>query len=188
MPLYHGSTYDIGSRVEPAGKTGNTGYTPHSNKSVLRKAKKFGQESHNTSFATGSEDVAWNAAEYGGQHRQAAEGLKATPRSVVYEVHPHPEMRKGAFKQDEEYVAPHFDVKNRIDIKPGHQGTLPGINFNEYDLTKGNMGDRNHPQGDDFQILHEANINRPEVHKMYPEHFPQPKPKQGLSPDQFKLF
>ena len=57
-------------------------------------------------------------------------------------------------------IAPEFKVEEQIDVKPGHQGTLP-INWNQFAKYGGSDGYANHPSPEHEQrkkedLLHEA--------------------------------
>lgn len=152
--FFHGTSHDIvGGRILPAiqhdftvwGATGNV----------------LGQPSHDHAFATSDEDTAWTFAKGAQAHHQIWDenDPNRNNRPRVYSVHPHPEMRPGTYEQFHEYIAPHYDVKDRIDIMPGQQGTFPTLNWNQF-RDKANWDsdqhDFNHPTDTEITYGHQS--------------------------------
>jgi hypothetical protein len=155
-PLYHGTDADITDAVKPAdslGRKANYG---------LRTIG--GRRAGTQAFATHDENYAWEAARVSSK----AHGGRAR----VYEVAPHPDQKPGLynaqhprFKKNaprsdlQEQVAPSFPVKDRIDIKPGHQGTFPNLNWRQFARANTAVGpegyeDANHPSPEDERHGH----------------------------------
>lgn len=150
--LYHGTTSALeGDTLTPGRSYGATGgyQDPH---------KHLGQSRKDFVSATESEETAWDFAA-----KSATMSVSMKPdrkRVHVLESHPdtrmgiehvdHPELQK-AYAEDRwskpqpagEWVAPSFKVKETLDIKPGHQGTFPTVNWNQFAPER--RVDANHP-------------------------------------------
>lgn len=159
-PQFHGTFRDVGDRVEAAASTGVGANFKHV------------RQDDTVAYATEKEKTAWDFAALA-QHRHAEKHSQVPARTRVYELEHHPDQRIGEFHPDHpefdkhtenlhEWVAPHFDVKNRIDIRPGYQGTFPEVNWNEHRkrprASKSNPAtwdDRiNHPNDEDVEHGH----------------------------------
>ena len=162
--LYHGTEKNISGRVLPARETGV--------ESNFAGMQHYGGETEDFAFAAPTEKGAWAYAD-----QNAYKG-----RARVYEVAPHPDMQIGAEGWGE-YLAPHYDVTNRIDIKPPrldwasnthrhYQGTIPSENWNTHvkvdtpeDRRRAiRSGDLNHPyydRDDPDQLVSRADAEIP---------------------------
>jgi hypothetical protein len=70
-----------------------------------------------------------------------------------------------------EYVASHFKPTGQIDIKPGHQGTFPNLNWNQFGRIEGN--DYNHPSPDAVATGHDyGEYQKANNEAFYKEHVP----------------
>jgi hypothetical protein len=92
-------------------------------------------------------------------------GIHSDRRTRVYTVAPHPEMKRGVYHgMYKEHVAPSFNVEDRIDTMPGHQGTFPSINWKQFEQfvpnPEGIPRDVNHPTP--HQVEHGMTAPRPE--------------------------
>lgn len=105
-----------------------------------------GQRSDEHAFATTAEHHAWYFAQTAAHNGDGYYGER--PR--VYTVAPHKDMRPGIHTELDEYIAPHFKVRERIDIQPGQQGTLNGNGPEPFNWTPFHKlqqpGQANHPQ------------------------------------------
>lgn len=149
--LFHGTGHEVGPLVLPGNAAGHTNFS--SMKTVGGKPVK------SQAFATEREHVAWDFAHTsaGNSAMSRSTGMKARPR--VYEVHPNPESQLGMYnanrprfnparRQDlAEHVAPHWRVKEQLDTQPGHQGTFPQLNWNQFGKKTFDSftGEHNHP-------------------------------------------
>lgn len=151
--FFHGTTYDVSDKVLPA-KTAGTKVSGYSEGDP----GDLSQGDH--AFAIrNDEDYAWRAAiqfhNNGGRPRvytvDPAPDMKPGPwnkehRDFSYHVasrvnHSDPE----ALHQDEWASKEGFNVTGRVDIAPGHQGTFPQLNWNQF-RGEGHGGyDANHP-------------------------------------------
>lgn len=163
--FFHGTVHDIGvgRHVLPArasgvhNKPGSKGYAM--------------QRSDRHAYASESEAKAWDFAEtrsMTSRLKAGEQGFSHSPsshRARVYEVAPHPMMRKGVYHadhpkhdpqsgDDREWIAPQYKVKAVHDIMPGRQGTFPSINWNQFSSVVG-ISDANHPSNDDLEMGHE---------------------------------
>lgn len=113
--LFHGTAALIqpGQRVLPAAKRNG-----HSNWGDTGSGK--GQRSRDHAFATTTEDTAWYFANTAAHNGDGNYGER--PR--VYTVAPNPRMKPGVHGDLDEFIAPSFKVQDRIDVMPGHQGTI----------------------------------------------------------------
>lgn len=143
--LYHGTHHNIeGDTVLPASRTSH-------------KTMNFAGLSYDShAFATENEGTAWTMG--GVARSKAMEKGGANDfggRVRVHSLEPHPEMEVGRYHPDHEYfrgenlsehIAPEFKIKDTIDIKEGHQGTLP-INWNQFakERSPNYEDDYNHP-------------------------------------------
>lgn len=174
---FHGSASDITDRVLPAEQVGQQMWKGYRTSG--------GRPAKTVAFATTSENTAWRFAGQAAEHMQsmerdrrfAATGRVADyhshvvlPRSRVYEVASHPEQEpgvnnaehpnwkrnsRGGRENHREVIAPHFDVVGRHDIKPGHQGTFPQLNWNQFHVGGGGgLVDTNHPTHGDVEGGH----------------------------------
>lgn len=166
--FFHGTRYDIRHTVLPGGRA------PHRNW--------FGEDNpHGKAFATTDEDIAWDYA-------KGAEGNWDKRRTRVYEVAPSAKREPGTWNKQhpghsgldredmKEWMAPSWKVRRRIDIKPGHQGTFPQLNWNQFASHEGpnkvQQGDVNHPTPRQVESGHglgswsppEREEHHPEVH------------------------
>jgi hypothetical protein len=152
--FFHGTSYDIaGGVVRPGREVGVEGYG--------NTGSGDGQASRDHAFATTDERVAWDFARQSGTPM----GIHSDRRTRVYTVAPHPEMKPGAYHgMYNEYVAPSFNVEDRIDTKPGYQGTFPSINWKQFEQfvpnPEGIPRDVNHPTP--HQVEHGMTASRPE--------------------------
>jgi hypothetical protein len=150
--FFHGTTNDIvGGVVRPGQEVGHSNFG--------ETGSWAGQPSKAHAFATTSEDVAWHFAhdvnDYQTEDYYTGRKADMPDRARVYTVAPHPEMKRGHYHdQFQEYVAPHYNVTGRIDIKPGHQGTFPTINWRQFQRYA-TEGDVNHPSPE--QVAHGMN-------------------------------
>jgi hypothetical protein len=125
-PLYHGTPRDIEGDILPNAvhKKGRANEPTQQysgdgrGDSIYRTPERLALDEHfrkNKAYATEHEDYAWTLA-----HKAAN---NSGGRGRVYVVGEQPDIENGAFNA--EFVADKFPIKERIDIKPGHQGTLP---------------------------------------------------------------
>lgn len=155
--LFHGTIHPLeGDTLRPGQRFGATtpGQDPWAS---------HGQSRKDYVSATDDEGTAWNFAAMA--HGQRVHGSGEDTRLRVHEVEPNEQTRIGvenaehpvlqrAFDEDwytkpkpaGEHVAPEFKVKRTLDIKPGHQGTFPGEDWNRY--RTGGHEDANHPSGE----------------------------------------
>lgn len=151
-PQFHGTTADLhpGDRVLPRAELKGV----QSNYPGLTTVD--GKSTDEVAFSTTSEGHAWNFAE---------RSVNLDKRASVLRVHPHEEQREGIFHENHigpgaaipgETVAPHFDVAERHDIKFGHQGTFPSLNWNQFGKPgKRHIGDAlNHPTDEHIEKGH----------------------------------
>lgn len=162
--FFHGTVHDIGvgRHVLPAraagkkNKPGSKGYAK--------------QRSDEHAYAAEDEAKAWEFANHRAMNSrlQASEqGHGAAPaaqRARVYEVAPHPMMRKGVYHPDHpkhspesgadrEWIAPQYKITGVHDTMPGHQGTFPNINWNQFATVSG-LSDANHPNDEEVELGH----------------------------------
>jgi hypothetical protein len=132
---------------------------------------KGGRNVKRAAFATTDEGQAWTFAE----NAQWEEG----GRSSVLKVGHHPEEEEGKYHENSKSVragrdvavpgettAPSFPVQERIDIKPGHQGTFPQLNWQQFSRQRGEhiLGDEmNHPSPHDVEHGHESSRRSEEM-------------------------
>lgn len=189
--LYHGTTHDIvGRDVVPSNAGAHTnnvwGDMGHSGQRSNEHA--FATESEDTAwkFADAAginarydamrsrQDVA-SAKGRGVEH--LSEEAPEPSRARVHTVSPNPQMQPGVYHhaspsfgtkgtdsaQDlKEWRAPAFRVTGRIDIKPGHQGTFPELNWNQFRGGHASVGmEANHPTDDAISEGHEPMFNTP---------------------------
>lgn len=153
--LFHGSVSDLrGTHLVP-GQYGGAS-------AAQDEWKHHGQSKNDYVSATNDESKAWHFADLA-----SAQRLGRTGRTRVYEVEPNEQTKIGIENLDHpvlqqafrekwwkkpqpagEHVAPSFRVIAQHDIKPGHQGTFPTINWNQF-KAKGKVGDANHPPPED---------------------------------------
>lgn len=165
--FFHGTTHDIpvGGYIVPAKQSG---------RSQWNGAGYGGQRSESHAFATGKEHEAWHFADTAGtiQRSQYLHGYadEAPGRVRVHVVDAAPKMRYGIynpknFNHDsrngswDEYTAPRFKSKGTIDIKPGHQGTFPQLNWNQFggpDFPY--HQDANHPTDEQIEKGHQRPV------------------------------
>lgn len=152
--FFHGTTHDVGERVLPASKAGVpvSGYTEGDPGNLSGGDHAFAVRN--------DEDYAWRAA-----LRFHSNGQR--PR--VYKVEPADDMKPGpwnkehrdfyqhvsermnvsdpsALHQDEWASRTGFKVTGQHDIAPGHQGTFPSLNWNQFKRNGPKVGpDANHP-------------------------------------------
>lgn len=168
---FHGTRHDIeGGWVEPADKVGKQ-------VSEASLGDPGGLSGGNHAFAVrGDEGYAWHAAQE--FHNQQI------GRARVYEVHPtrdrypgpwNPEhrdfrenVRARGYDPDEagqdEWASPTgWKVKSRIDIKPGHQGTFPQVDWEKHAVrlwTLPRRTDFNHPTDETIAMGGEGALAR----------------------------
>lgn len=199
-PLFHGSGQDI-SKVRPSQEHGVSTFGD-AGKGTTQVAKEH-------AFATTSEHDAWYFAgrAHGAYHQRDETGAPVRPR--VYTVAPHPDMQMGLRNSERpggprpsrfglnnpdkgEYTAPHFNVTGRIDIKPGHQGTFPQINWNQF--PKGNFNgpyvsdDLNHPSKEDEEFGRPTSSMRRQYNEVTNAHAAALNESAPVDPRQGKLF
>ena len=150
--FFHGTSQNIavGEKVLPAKAVG---VTPN------WKSRGVGNTSGaRHAYASTSEEVSWRFA-----HTAIAEG-----RPRVYEVAPNPDSQLGLYHSEhpryaknqsredlKEHVASHWDTVRQIDTKPGHQGTFPELNWNQFRGPKvSRYTDVNHPTPEDVTAGH----------------------------------
>ena len=152
QPLFHGTIHEIkDNRVLPSAFAG-------------KEVNFEGLSDPYQAYATESEDIAWQMADTAQSKWINNTGWDDTaPRSHVAKVRPvdgeepqmgyyhswHPEYSGEDLQEWTSSTG--FDVTDRVDIKPGHQGTFP-LNWNQFDLSRGRTyGDpNNHP--DDYAV------------------------------------
>ena len=148
--LYHGTARDVEGRIRPAAETGI--HTFEGNKPQVLPGGGQGQI-QDVAHVTTDEAHAWTMAAMAARPR--ASGNPRGGRSRVYVAEAHPEMVPGQREHESEYVAPHFDVRDSIDIKPPvqqgkktlyHQGTFPQVNWREFAAFRHPQEDPNHPK------------------------------------------
>lgn len=106
-----------------------------------------------------AEDYAWNMA------LEQDAGSERRPK--VYTVKPAADMEPGPYNRGDgtfpEYVSKTgFEVTGQSDIRPGHQGTFPQVNWNDYRSPASfSRHDLNHPHNMDFD---------PDYNSAYREH------------------
>lgn len=160
--FFHGTTHDIaGGYIVPANQSG---------KSQWGTQGYGGQMSSQHAFATESESIAWDfGTQAGAMKRSEAEhGYSDAPDRVrVHQVAPNPLMKPGVYHPAhpnyntyeggnlKEWVAPKFRSTGTIDIKPGHQGTFPSLNWHQFASKNLDWGqDVNHPHDQDIDEGH----------------------------------
>jgi hypothetical protein len=194
--FYHGTTHDIGvgHYVVPARESGKKNY-----KGTMGYG---GQQSGRHAHATTREDEAWDFATRKVSHStdQARRQDSPTPqdqRARVYEVAPHPMMRKGIYHPDHprnrkdvtpvhEWLAPKYKVTAVHDIMPGRQGTIPTVNWNQFSSVKSMMSDANHPT--DEEVEHGHSFYQSTAFWEKHEQQNAPKPKRTEVTGQLSLF
>lgn len=152
--FFHGTVHDIGvgHYVLPGKTTGKRNMPP--SKGYAR------QRSADHAYAAENEARAWDFADQRAMNSRIQAGREghsspSAQRARVYEVAPHPMMRKGVYHSDhpdhvpdngadQEWIAPKYKVIGVHDTKPGHQGTFPNINWNQFSIVSG-ISDANHP-------------------------------------------
>lgn len=165
--FFHGTTHDInvGDYIVPANQAG---------KSQWGEAGYGGQASSKHAFATGKEHEAWHFADTAGTIKRSEFAYghtdEAPGRVRVHEVGAAPHMRYGIynpknFNHDtghgsyDEYTAPRFRSKGTIDTKPGHQGTIPQLNWNQFGHADFPYHqDANHPTDEQIESGHERPV------------------------------
>lgn len=160
---FHGTSRDIPKSVRPA--------TEHQKGSVWDDTgAPYGQSARAHAYATTDEHVAWDFAKmsadrWGGRERVYKVAAPSDKVKIGAYNADHPkrseweESEWGAPEDLKEYVAPRFKVTDRIDIKPGHQGTFPEIDWNQHKHPLAPYWyDANHPRLDDRDPLGFRNI------------------------------
>lgn len=160
---FHGSSRDFKS-VRPA--------TEHRKGSIWGDTGEvYGQRAEQHAYATTDEHVAWrfagNAAGHGGRARVytvTADADKVSPGRFNDEHPANKDLDPDGWGRPEhlaEYLAPRWKVTGRIDIMPGHQGTFPEIDWNQYGKQRPFWADANHPNPeDDEEIQHNATARK----------------------------
>lgn len=153
VQFYHGTTHDVrpGDYIVPANQSGNSQWGNHGYGS---------QKSSEHAFATTKEDIGWSFAESAGRLGRSKAVLGYGPpvdRVRLHTVAPNPQMRPGVFNSAHpshdpaqgdlhEWVAPKFRSTGTVDIMPGHQGTFPSLNWNQFSRPRMDPSqDANHP-------------------------------------------
>ena len=137
-PLFHGTT-DPGvaarGQVLPARQFGRASYNKAPDSSM--------QRPEDYAFATEREGTAWSYA--------AETAHQTGERAYVVKVEPRLEMEKGVHHHNNrEWRSDRFDVTERMDTRPGHQGTIPQVNWNTYKTRDASrFYDANHPDQDE---------------------------------------
>jgi hypothetical protein len=193
--FFHGTVHDIGvgRRVLPARESGKSNY-----KGSMGYG---GQRSERHAHATEVEAEAWDFATRKVDHSSQQAMWQDSPRpksqrARVYEVAPHPMMRKGIYHPDHprnrkdvtgvhEWLAPNYKVTAVHDIMPGRQGTIPNINWNQFSSVKG-MSDANHPTDEEVEHGH-AFYQSPSFWNKHEQQY-APKPKRTEVRGQLSLF
>lgn len=161
--LYHGTHREIeGEHILPAAQT-NHGTINFQGLSESDKA-----------YATDQEDVAWQLADTANSLTNRHEA-----RTRVHSVEPNKDMTLGVNHPNNpgfsgenlgEWTAPKFKVKDRIDIMPGRQGTLP-VNWNQFRnralRPRPWGGELNHPDDEDIEYGHYGTKMREESKRNY---------------------
>lgn len=129
--LYHGTSGDLeGDSILPAHKLGAT---------FGDRNKHYGQSRKEVASASEDEGIGWNfaslsasrEASIGGTRGRARVHVVTAPDARIGVEHPdHP--GDSPDPQHKEWVAPEFKVRDTIDIMPGHQGTFPSLNWNQF--------------------------------------------------------
>lgn len=151
-PMFHGTGHEVspGSAIVPGKEFGQSSFR-HGGRGPRGKAHS------ESAFATTSEAAAWHFAD------TSATRFGGRPR--VHEVDPHPDMEPGLYNREhrtfarrsredpsiakyadkwQEWAAPSLRPTGRtIDIKPGHQGSFPHLNWNQFKAPNV-YGDANH--------------------------------------------
>lgn len=170
--FFHGTSYDIpGGRVLPGSITGNSVWGDT--------GRDRGQPARDHAFATSDEQTAWTFAD----NARTADDLHGRTRTLragrarVYRVKPNKEMTAGVHTNFHEWIAPHFDIEDTIDIKPGQQGTFSQLNWNQFghrDMSP--WDDANHPTDKDIEQGHKkdfwGSLNLPDEHDDIPKSRP----------------
>lgn len=164
--LFHGTAQPIkGDKILPAVVHGGHSYWDDY-------GTERGEASREHAWAHPDENVAWTAAsDRVNNHFSATqESGPHLPRGRVYALHPNAQQSPGHDKSMAgEIKAPEFDIAHPVDIKPGHQGTFPEINWNEhvhdhtsrvgnYEVLPGEE-DANHPTHLSVQFGHRAGMH-----------------------------
>jgi hypothetical protein len=159
FPLFHGTAHPLeGDKILPGKEIGRSQWKDA--------GEIHGERSSDHAWASPDEPLAWNYARVASGHLDHTDPAN---RPRVHEVAPHPEMRRGSTNTfdetgGDEYYAPHFKTTGVVhDIKPGHQGTFPTINWQQFATS----GDANHPDHPDM-----AEWNQQEVPNMRPRSHP----------------
>lgn len=179
--FFHGTVHDIGvgRHVLPGKVAGKRNKRPS-----MGYAK---QRSEDHAYAAEDEATAWDFATSRAMNSRLQAGKEghASPpaqRARVYEVAPHPMMRKGVYHPDHpnnnpengkerEWIAPKFKITGVHDIMPGHQGTFPNINWNQFSSVAG-IWDANHPS--DVEEGHEPYASPARKRKFQETYAPKP--------------
>lgn len=145
--FYHGTTNDIEGGVIRPGR--DAGYSNWGNTGTW-----YNQTSERLAFATSDEKMAWQFAEDANakQSIDYDNGVlaKHPDRTRVYTVKPNSKMKPGHYTGFREFVAPSFEVKDRIDTMPGRQGTIPTVNWRQFQAYPFYAGpDPNHPTNEE---------------------------------------
>lgn len=150
-PLFHGTAHEIqGETIVPGKQFGQSSFR-HGGRGPR------GRAHSESAFATTSEEAAWHFAD--------TSANKVEGRARVHEVEPHPEMEPGLWNREhrtfgrrnradpavgryadkwQEWAAPSLRLTGRtIDTKPGHQGSFPTVNWNQFKAPSV-YGDANH--------------------------------------------
>ena len=136
--FFHGtSSFEpaIGSKILPPKQSGARSYWGH-----LDDNPEYGQSVTGNAFAATDETSAWQFA------KQRAEAHPDV-RPAVYAVKPLGHVEQGAEGDHEVRSTAGFEVAERIDIAPGHQGTLP-LNWAQHAKSTFNAFRANHPAND----------------------------------------
>lgn len=141
-PLYHGtSTFEpkVGDKILPPKKSGAHSHWGHLDNDIG-----YGQSVTGHAFAATNEDAAWEFA---------AQRAEDTPnvRPAVYKVRPLGDVEEGAEGPHEVRSKAGFAVTDRIDIRPGHQGTLP-LNWAQHAKYSSQAYEANHPYDDGPEV------------------------------------
>lgn len=150
--LYHGTTSDIkGGKILPAKVHGG-----HSHWGAA--GAEWGEPSHDHAWVHPDENLAWSIAMDRSIHTANTNSDHETPRARVYAVKPNEQMTPGSGGVAGEFKAPHFDIAHPVDVMPGRQGTIPGVNWNNHVTTTSRFPDdedANHPRNNSVLFGHD---------------------------------
>lgn len=161
--FFHGTRADIpvGGKILPSAKTGVD--PSHDISSPNHVYMERGRRK--------AEESAWEWA----NHAWVDNGHPYPERPWVGRVKPSKGVSRGMTFT--EHTASSAKVKERFDIKPGHQGTFPNINWNQFASVNWMGVELNHPSDEQIMGGHDTYQRKYRTHSL----FETPRPEDDLN-------